>query len=128
MTCILGSMLSTCFLDVTFSSSFLLILVKLTVDNIYSVQVERWWDVLLPKMIHLLYDNGGPIIMVQVGQCATLAWPSNIVKNLTSFFFFFSKVKNSYLNLELWIYLCFVNLCREISHLINLLASFQCHL
>nr|XP_029121154.1 beta-galactosidase 8 isoform X2 [Elaeis guineensis] len=28
--------------------------------------VERWWAVLLPKMAPLLYENGGPIIMVQV--------------------------------------------------------------
>ncbi|XP_038987188.1 beta-galactosidase 8 isoform X2 [Phoenix dactylifera] len=28
--------------------------------------VERWWGVLLPKMSPLLYENGGPIIMVQV--------------------------------------------------------------
>ncbi|KAJ0008037.1 hypothetical protein Pint_28944 [Pistacia integerrima] len=27
--------------------------------------VERWWGVLLPKIAPLLYDNGGPIIMVQ---------------------------------------------------------------
>lgn len=28
--------------------------------------VESWWDVLLPKVAHLLYENGGPIIMVQI--------------------------------------------------------------
>ncbi|CAI8611983.1 unnamed protein product [Vicia faba] len=28
--------------------------------------VERWWGKLLPKFVPLLYDNGGPIIMVQV--------------------------------------------------------------
>jgi len=29
-------------------------------------QVERWWGNLLPKLVPLLYENGGPIIMVQV--------------------------------------------------------------
>jgi len=29
-------------------------------------KVERWWGNLLPKLVPLLYDNGGPIIMVQV--------------------------------------------------------------
>ncbi|KAK3415641.1 hypothetical protein EUGRSUZ_J02679 [Eucalyptus grandis] len=28
--------------------------------------VERWWGILLPKVSSLLYDNGGPIIMVQI--------------------------------------------------------------
>ncbi|KAL3632007.1 hypothetical protein CASFOL_024991 [Castilleja foliolosa] len=28
--------------------------------------VEKWWDVLLPKVSPFLYSNGGPIIMVQV--------------------------------------------------------------
>ncbi|KAF7843491.1 Beta-galactosidase 17 [Senna tora] len=28
--------------------------------------VDRWWGNLLPKLVPLLYDNGGPIIMVQV--------------------------------------------------------------
>uniref|UniRef100_A0A5B7BUK6 Beta-galactosidase n=1 Tax=Davidia involucrata TaxID=16924 RepID=A0A5B7BUK6_DAVIN len=28
--------------------------------------IERWWGNLLPKVAPLLYDNGGPIIMVQV--------------------------------------------------------------
>ncbi|KAI3885825.1 hypothetical protein MKW92_039514 [Papaver armeniacum] len=28
--------------------------------------VEKWWGVLLPKIAPLLYNNGGPIIMVQV--------------------------------------------------------------
>ncbi|GMP35117.1 hypothetical protein CsSME_00007698 [Camellia sinensis var. sinensis] len=29
--------------------------------------VDKWWGILLPLMAPLLYDNGGPIIMVQVG-------------------------------------------------------------
>lgn len=28
--------------------------------------VERWWEILLPKLAPLLYANGGPIIMVQI--------------------------------------------------------------
>uniref|UniRef100_A0A2N9HLX8 Beta-galactosidase n=1 Tax=Fagus sylvatica TaxID=28930 RepID=A0A2N9HLX8_FAGSY len=28
--------------------------------------VERWWEILLPKVAPLLYENGGPIIMVQI--------------------------------------------------------------
>ncbi|KAK6125040.1 hypothetical protein DH2020_041218 [Rehmannia glutinosa] len=28
--------------------------------------VEKWWDILLPKVSPFLYSNGGPIIMVQV--------------------------------------------------------------
>ncbi|XP_059456534.1 beta-galactosidase 17 isoform X2 [Corylus avellana] len=28
--------------------------------------VERWWEILLPKVAPLLYANGGPIIMVQI--------------------------------------------------------------
>ncbi|RYR42477.1 hypothetical protein Ahy_A08g038958 isoform B [Arachis hypogaea] len=29
-------------------------------------KVERWWGNLLPKLVPLLYQNGGPIIMVQI--------------------------------------------------------------
>ncbi|RVW52022.1 hypothetical protein CK203_068053 [Vitis vinifera] len=29
-------------------------------------QVDRWWGNLLPQIAPLLYDKGGPIIMVQV--------------------------------------------------------------
>lgn len=32
----------------------------------FAFKVKRWWDILLPKFVPLLYDNGGPIIMVQV--------------------------------------------------------------
>ncbi|KAK4269224.1 hypothetical protein QN277_022411 [Acacia crassicarpa] len=28
--------------------------------------VDGWWSTLLPKLVPLLYDNGGPIIMVQI--------------------------------------------------------------
>jgi hypothetical protein len=35
-------------------------------------KVERWWEILLPKVAPLLYENGGPIIMVQVCRFITL--------------------------------------------------------
>ncbi|XP_030301071.1 beta-galactosidase isoform X1 [Calypte anna] len=35
-------------------------------DPDYLAAVEKWMGVLLPKMRHHLYQNGGPIIMVQV--------------------------------------------------------------
>lgn len=35
-------------------------------DPAFLQLVERWWGVLLPKVAPLLYENGGPIIMVQV--------------------------------------------------------------
>ena len=37
-----------------------------TSDQSYLAQVEKWFSVLLPKIKPLLYNNGGPIIMVQV--------------------------------------------------------------
>lgn len=37
-----------------------------TSDPVYLTYVDRWYSVLLPKMKPLLYDNGGPIITVQV--------------------------------------------------------------
>ncbi|KAJ8637854.1 hypothetical protein MRB53_012121 [Persea americana] len=35
-------------------------------DPAFLALVERWWGILLPKMTPFLYDNGGPIIMVQI--------------------------------------------------------------
>ncbi|KAK3138147.1 hypothetical protein QOZ80_5AG0365160 [Eleusine coracana subsp. coracana] len=35
-------------------------------DSTYLSLVERWWAVLLPKVVPLLYNNGGSIIMVQI--------------------------------------------------------------
>ena len=35
-------------------------------DPKFMSNVQRWYDVLLPKLEPLLYRNGGPIIMVQV--------------------------------------------------------------
>ncbi|GAV90568.1 Glyco_hydro_35 domain-containing protein [Cephalotus follicularis] len=35
-------------------------------DSAYLQLVEKWWGILLPKVAPLLYDNGGPIIMVQI--------------------------------------------------------------
>lgn len=34
-------------------------------------KVERWWGVLLPTIAPFLYENGGPIVMVQVSRSAT---------------------------------------------------------
>ncbi|OAY36500.1 beta-galactosidase 17 isoform X2 [Manihot esculenta] len=35
-------------------------------DPAYLKLVDKWWGILLPKVAHLLYNNGGPIIMVQI--------------------------------------------------------------
>ncbi|CAN0878039.1 Beta-galactosidase 17 [Linum grandiflorum] len=35
-------------------------------DRNYLQLVDRWWGTLLPKIAPLLYNNGGPIIMVQI--------------------------------------------------------------
>ncbi|PKA57288.1 Beta-galactosidase 8 [Apostasia shenzhenica] len=35
-------------------------------DPAYLSLVERWWGILLPKLVPFLYENGGPIVMVQV--------------------------------------------------------------
>ncbi|XP_022148250.1 beta-galactosidase 17 isoform X2 [Momordica charantia] len=35
-------------------------------DPGYLQWVERWWWIILPKIAPLLYNNGGPIIMVQI--------------------------------------------------------------
>ena len=37
-----------------------------TNNTVFMNAVERFYSVLLPKLRHLLYENGGPIIMVQV--------------------------------------------------------------
>ncbi|KAI3671640.1 hypothetical protein L1987_87380 [Smallanthus sonchifolius] len=35
-------------------------------DPRYLALVDSWWGILLPKIAHLLYHKGGPIIMVQI--------------------------------------------------------------
>ncbi|KAK9099328.1 hypothetical protein Syun_026373 [Stephania yunnanensis] len=35
-------------------------------DPAYLQLIERWWGILLPKIVPLLYNNGGPIIMIQI--------------------------------------------------------------
>nr|GMC74808.1 beta-galactosidase 17 [Ipomoea batatas] len=35
-------------------------------DPAFTNLVDRWWGILLPKVTHFLYKNGGPIIMVQI--------------------------------------------------------------
>lgn len=37
-----------------------------SMDETYKYYVKRWFDVLLPKIVPLTYENGGPVIMVQV--------------------------------------------------------------
>lgn len=37
-------------------------------DPLFMKIVKRWYDLLLPPLLPLLYNNGGPIIMVQVGK------------------------------------------------------------
>ncbi|CAH2066993.1 unnamed protein product [Thlaspi arvense] len=37
-----------------------------TSDPAYLKLVARWWDFLFPKVLPLLYSNGGPVIMVQI--------------------------------------------------------------
>lgn len=37
-----------------------------TMDPTYIKYVDQWMDVLLPKLKPLLYNNGGPVIMVQI--------------------------------------------------------------
>ena len=41
----------------------------------YMNPVEKWFDVLLPKIKPLLYANGGPVIMVQVNKRLVLSYP-----------------------------------------------------
>ena len=35
-------------------------------DPAYLQHVDRWFDVLLPKVAPYLYQRGGPVVMVQV--------------------------------------------------------------
>lgn len=35
-------------------------------DPDYLEHVDRWFDVLLPKVVPYLYQRGGPVVMVQV--------------------------------------------------------------
>lgn len=37
-------------------------------DPDYLAAVDAWWGELLPRMKPLLYQNGGPIVMVQVHE------------------------------------------------------------
>ncbi len=36
-------------------------------DRRYLHYVDRWWDVLLPRFARYMYDQGGPVVLVQVG-------------------------------------------------------------
>lgn len=35
-------------------------------DPLYLAHVDRYFNELLPRMVPLLYSNGGPIVMIQV--------------------------------------------------------------
>eukprot|EP00049_Salpingoeca_infusionum_P027795 m.34366 g.34366 ORF g.34366 m.34366 type:complete len:777 (-) comp9761_c0_seq2:315-2645(-) len=37
-----------------------------TYEDNYIAEVTKWWNVMLPKLVPYLYENGGPVIMVQV--------------------------------------------------------------
>jgi beta-galactosidase len=39
-----------------------------TNDETYMAAVEHYWGTLLPKVVPYLYQNGGPIVMVQVSE------------------------------------------------------------
>ncbi|XP_078152313.1 beta-galactosidase 17 [Carex rostrata] len=53
-------------------------------DSTYLSLVERWWGILLPKMAPLLYQNGGPIIMVQVeNEYGSFGSDKNYLRHLT---------------------------------------------
>ncbi|KAF3328367.1 Beta-galactosidase 8 [Carex littledalei] len=51
-------------------------------DSTYLSLVERWWGVLLPKMAPLLYQNGGPIIMVE-NEYGSFGSDKNYLRHLT---------------------------------------------
>ena len=43
-------------------------------DPDYLEHVDRWFDVLLPKVAPYLYQRGGPVVMVQVSSVMTLVY------------------------------------------------------
>ena len=43
-----------------------------TSDEAYLAHVDRWWGQLFSRLRRLLYQEGGPVAMVQVG---VLGWP-----------------------------------------------------
>jgi hypothetical protein len=47
-----------------------------TADPAYLSHVERWWATLFPRMRRHLVENGGPILMVQVGLAWKLCLPA----------------------------------------------------
>ncbi len=52
-------------------------------DPDYLAAVDAWWGVLLPRMRPLLYQSGGPIVMVQVSQMLNFAAESRqLFKNV----------------------------------------------
>ncbi|KAK9131170.1 hypothetical protein Sjap_011657 [Stephania japonica] len=54
-------------------------------DPAYLQLVERWWGILLPKIVPLLYSSGGPIIMVQIeNEYGSYADDKNYLHRLVS--------------------------------------------
>lgn len=56
-------------------------------DAAYLELVDRWWNVLLPKIAPFLYIRGGNILMVQVraqigSACLPLKCPASLYKEL----------------------------------------------
>ena len=49
-------------------------------DPLYLAHVDRFWNELLPRMTPLLYSNGGPIVMVQVGASTNIR-PAILLKD-----------------------------------------------
>jgi beta-galactosidase GanA len=49
-------------------------------DPTYLSLVDRWWNVLLPRMAPYLYHNGGPVVMVQVGNSCIPGMPTIVSK------------------------------------------------
>ena len=41
-----------------------------TYNQPYITLVDRWWNELLPRVKPLLYENGGPVVMMQVRPAA----------------------------------------------------------
>lgn len=50
-----------------------------TSDKLYMKYIARWYDKLLPQLVPLLYENGGPIIMAQVENEYGSYWACDFV-------------------------------------------------
>lgn len=45
----------------------------------YKDHIEKWFNVLMPKIDRFLYGNGGNIIMVQVQKTISLLYILNLI-------------------------------------------------